>query len=547
MTPPATVSVLIRAALFSVAAWVSPPVQAAAADGAPEWRYTVRPGDTLIGISARYLASPNRWPALQRLNRVDHPARLMPGSGLRIPLAWLRHEPAPVTVVTLAGTVRVNMPDVAERALTVGERLPAGAVVSTGTNSSLTLRFADGSQLTLQPQSRLMMDTLSVYTGGGMVDTRLRLQQGRVEVSANPRRTPGSRLQVITPSAVAAVRGTQFRVAAEDAIARQETIEGAVVLSAAGAHVAVTGGRGSLAEKGKAPLPPVALLPAPDMSSLPRQLDSLPLRFELPAHSAAVAWVGQIAPNARFETLLLEKTNASPTLTFTDIPDGRYVLRVRGVDAHGLQGRDGLHEFEVNARPFAPLSVAPARVREPKPRLTWTPVTGVEAYQFQLASDPGFARLLDEERISRAQRQSSQALPVGTVYWRVASIEQGETGPYSAAQTLTYDPLPSAPDLTSAVPGYAADTLRLSLPTPPVGLVYEWVLSGDATRSQPYGQGKSADGGLSVSSLPPGTYVLSARLVEADGTAGPWSTREVLAPASFRWETLLFLLPLLAL
>ena len=282
--------------------------QAAPADSQPDWRYTLRPGDTLIGLSQRYLAAPARWPQLQKLNRIADPYRLVPGTTLRIPLAWLKQTPAPATVVAVAGQVTLIAPGAAARPLQAGEALPAGAQLATAANSSATLRFADGSTLVLQPGARLTLDTVSVYAGGGMVDTRLRLQQGRVEVGANPRHVPGSRLQVITPSAVAAVRGTRFRVEADGRVAREETLEGAVGLGAAGQNVDVAAGQGSLAELGKPPSLPVALLPAPGLTGLPARLDSLPLRFEFPALAGAERWVGQIAPDARFEQVLLEKS-----------------------------------------------------------------------------------------------------------------------------------------------------------------------------------------------------------------------------------------------
>lgn len=82
-------------------------------------------------------------------------------------------------------------------------------------NIRLDVRFADGSVVTMQSNSTMKLDTLSIYSGGGMVDTKLRLQQGKVEVAANPKHVPRNQLQIMTPSAVAAVRGSHFRVSTE--------------------------------------------------------------------------------------------------------------------------------------------------------------------------------------------------------------------------------------------------------------------------------------------------------------------------------------------
>lgn len=442
----------------------------------------------------------------------------------------------------------ISSPAISIRRL-AGEQLSSGAVLSTAANSSATLRFADGSAMVLQPAARLSLDTVSVYAGGGMVDTRLRLQQGRVEVSANPGRTPGSRLQVITPSAVAAVRGTRFRVAADAAATREETLEGVVGLAASGQQVSVPEGQGTLAEAGKPPRPPVALLPAPDVSSLPARVDTLPMRFTLPTQSGAVSWLGQIAEDAQFEKLLLEASSAKPQLSFGDLPDGRYMLRVRAADEQGLQGRDAIHAFELDARPFAPLLTAPGtRVRIAKPELQWSGVVGANAYQTQVARDAAFVDIILNERTADMRLVPSKELNPGGYYWRVASIDASGQGPFSPPQRFTYDPLPGAPELNQAAPTFAKNALMLAMPAPPAGLRYDLVLSRDAERKQVVWKGESRDGKLQASPVEPEKYYLAARLVEADGTAGPFASRVIEAPpARFRWEFLLLLLPLLAL
>ena len=524
------------------------PAPAAAPDDAtlPEWRYTLRPGDTLIGLAQRYLARPSDWHRVQRLNSIADPYRLVPGSSLRIPLAWLKQTPAPAVVVAVSGRATATPPGETARAVRVGESLYAGTQVISASDSSITLRFADGSVLILRSNAQLALDTVSVYAGGGMADTRLRLQQGRAEVGANPRRAPGSRLQIITPSAVAAVRGTRFRIGAEARVTREETLGGAVTLDAASRSVTVDAGWGTWVEQGRPPQPPVALLPAPDVSGLPARLDVLPLTFTLPPLPGAVRWIGQIAPDARFEQVLLEKESDAPPLYFADLPDGDYVLRVRVADAQGLQGYDAVHAFTVDARPFPPLPTGPGmRVRQTMPVLKWSAVVDSDAYRLQLARTADFAAPLVDVRSTAIQWQPQQPLDPGAYYWRVASVAGDDVGPFSTPQRFVFDPLPGAPVINDVAPVFADGALTIALPPPPPGLRYELQVSSDAERTRILWQGESHDGAMRAAPVAAGSVYLAARLVEVDGTAGPFVVRRLDAPPPARWPLLLFLLPFL--
>lgn len=522
---------------------------AAPVESVPEWRYTIRPGDTLIGIGRAYLHNPGNWGQLQRLNHVINPYRLIPGTSLRIPLGLLKQQPAPAKVVSVSGQVSATLPGASASVLTAGAALPAGTTMQ-ARNGSAVIEFADGSRLTLQQNSSLRLDTLSVYAGGGMVDTRVRLQQGRAELKANPRKQPGSRLQVITPSAVAAVRGTMFRVSADEVAMREETLEGQVGVEAAGEEVLVSKAQGTLAEAGKPPRPPVALLGAPDVTRLPAKLDRYPLRFLLPELKGAESWSGQISPDDSFNAILLDKESKGPVLAFADLPDGKYFLRLRGVDGLGLHGLDSLHVFEVDAHPFPPIPGSPAheaKVRQAQPVMDWTQSQEASRYRLQLARDASFASLLTDEVLEKTSHQPA-ALQEGEYYWRVASIDSaGERGPYTEARRFSYKPAPGAPDMSGSSIQIGEDSVRIELPALPAGQQYETIFAKDSSLSQVVWQGRPDGVKLDLPRPDAGTYYLGARGVEADGTSGPYSTQAIEVPRKPWWPYLLLLAPLLLL
>ena len=258
------------------------PVLLSAAAIADDWIYTVRPGDNLWNLSEIHLSSMDYWQPLQRHNNISDPQNIPPGSRLKFPVAWLKYQPASALVIQLQGeALLVSASDGSSRALTINTRLHSGDRIKTGADSNLNILFADGSELLVLSDSEVVMDSLSAYGITGMVDTRIRLQGGRVDTRVVPAQGPGSRYHIITPAAVAAVRGTSFRVSADTdkPVARSEVTEGKVGVSGSGASQLVPAGFGTITEAGKPPQPPRELLPAPDLSSLPAVLDRLPLQF----------------------------------------------------------------------------------------------------------------------------------------------------------------------------------------------------------------------------------------------------------------------------
>jgi hypothetical protein len=373
--------------VFFLAAAVTGPGAAADASG-PVHDLVVRQGDTLIGIGERYLARPSDWPQLQKLNRVPDPRRLQPGSTVRIPLALMKEEAAQAEVVTAVG----NSSTADGTRLAAGNRLAAGTVVRTGDDGFLTLRAPDGSTIALQPRSEARIGGIARYVNTDIFSTIVRLVTGRVEALVTRLNGP-SRFNVQTDSAVAGVRGTRFRVAADPAKKRAQTevLEGAVNFAGAAAGsgaVEVGAGFGSVTDDTGRALPPAALLQEPRLAASDALQERLVTRFRFPQVDGAARYRAQIAADGEFRRGIGEAEFSTPEIKFADLPDGDYFLRARAVDAVGLEGRDAVFAFKLKARPEPPLASNPApngRVRATAATFAWAASTEASSYRVQVA------------------------------------------------------------------------------------------------------------------------------------------------------------------
>ena len=345
------------------------------------------------------------------------------------------------------------------------------------------------------------------------------------------------------------MRGTHFRVEADAASSREETLSGLVDVAAADQRFDVPMGKGTVVKDGQPPMRPIALLSAADVSHLPTRFEHLPMRFDLPQLTGAVEWQGLVATDRQLVTILSSKRTRSAYLTFADLPNGDYVLALRAIDVNGLRGRDALHNFTVFARPFPPGLNTPgdgAVVRTPRPTFVWGNVLDAARYHFQVATDAQFTAPLQDTLKSTENTSLEADLPPGPVYWRAATIsETNEQGPWSRPAAFTYKPGPGPADLGKSTLVVDRDNLTLTLPTQS-GMRYEAALAADKSLQPVLVQTQSEDGSLKLASPGVGTYYLGVRLVDlSDGTPGPWSVQRVDVPVDGRvW---LLLLPLVLL
>lgn len=525
----------------------------AAPDLADAWSYRVRPGDNLFDLTRQYLRPQIGWKRLQHLNRVQDPLRLEPHSELRMPVAWLQPQAGVASIVFVKGKVtRLAEGTGEEKLLAVGDELSAGDSLVSATDAEATLRLADGSRVLVGGGSRLRVDRLLVLGASGVVDADLQLDEGEADTRVTPNPGGAPRFRVKTPQLTLGVRGTDFRVRADGGSAFAEVTQGRVAaqLPAAGAAGRSSARRGAVLDAGEGvrrdegqagPLRPQPLAAAPDLAALPALIERLPLDFAWPAVGGAGgagavgadAYRAQVFADAGLERRLLDDRFATPRARWADLPDGRYVLQVRGIDGSGLEGRSARHVFELNARPEAPFSSRPApdsRVHGEAARLAWARSPAAARYRLQVAATADFAAPLAVDRDDLRDTEDEVALAPGRWHWRLASIApDGEQGPWGDAVGFELRPVPASPDQVEPSTGAAGDR------------VFRWVSrhAGDRYDVQLAESGDPGDPGafsaplverrvdapaVSFDALAPGRYAMRVRTVDEEGFAGPYGT-----------------------
>lgn len=494
---------------------------------AADWQYLTVPGDTLIGIGQQYLKNPNDWPKVQAENQVDIPRHLPAHTHLRIPIALLKVTPAPATVTAVNGNVRVKAGEVAFRPLQAGDQLKGGESVITGPRSSASFRFADGTTLTQQASSKLSFGRLAAYGKTGMVSTEISLDSGRLEASAARQLAPAGGFQVRTPVAVAGLRGTAFRVnVAEDGKRMSnEVTEGVVAVSARGKAVEVAAGQGTYAEAGRPPAPARPLLPAPDLANVPEKILRLPLAVSWPAQAGAVAWRARMATDAGFGTVVLDDVVSTPAIHWGDeLPDGHYVLRVRAIDAAGLEGLEAERAVTLDARPLPPLAIAPAlgeRLYQLQANFAWSAVPDARGYVLQVAPTPEFDNGVIERSLGPVI-QHQETLGEGEWHWRVASLDEaGQRHLFSPHRAFLVKPLPQPPAGSQS----RADGDKAHFSWSPVKGADSYAV--EIAQDNKVVTSKTAKDTTVAAALEPGKYQWRVRGQEAGGQAGGWSPDNV--------------------
>jgi len=419
------------------------PVYAGGQDRERTVEIRVATQDTLIGLCQKYLTHPEKWPQVSKLNRLPDFNRISPGQKIIVPVALLKGTPMDGVVSSLQGEAFLNSAGNSEwRPLQLRDTVKEGSSLKTAANSSLEISFEDGTSFLLREQSLL---TVTASKKGMLHLLRvLRLEGGKIISRVKSATGKDSRFEIETPSALAAARGTHYRVAVDgQGTTRAEMLESRIDLSAMGTTVALKEGEGSVARRNEPPSAPIRLLDPPEPQALAAIYGnaSSEIRFS-PVQNAAQYRVLLARDQEGKNAVKTAVIKPDDPFVFEGLEDGSYYLLATSIGQEGLEGPlSKPYEVKVRRKPLPPDLVAPlekAALPEMPLKAQWHNVIGVSTYQVQIARSPDFSGPLLESGDLKKTIYHSQELREGTYYLRVRSLaEDGYAGDWSAVRAFS--------------------------------------------------------------------------------------------------------------
>ena len=406
----------------------------------PEWLYTLRPGESFDEVAGVLLDRNTHPQQLLRHNGLASSTDIGEGDALRIPLSWLKQQPDPARAISVSGHVQhISGNTGRKQALSDDTLIRVGDEILSAAGTA-TVELADGSRLRISPHSRLIFNKLTQYGKSGMVDTRLRLDRGEVHTEVKPVIEGGSRFEIETPSAVAAVRGTMFSLRTSPGKTSLQVTEGEVSFGSPGRTRTIPAGySASVSTVAGGNINIRRLAPAPVLDPLPPQLNRLP---------AQLSWQASAAPAHQLDIFDAESgqwvdsrkvTGNEYNLSLLD--NGTYEVHLAALDNRGMAGMPGTVEVEVNLRARAAELIAPepdASVDDDMPEFRWELRGNNEVARLEIAEDPSFRNLIaTSEWAPETSALPNRPLTPGTYHWRVVSEAGGNSVATSEPSTFT--------------------------------------------------------------------------------------------------------------
>lgn len=192
--------------------------------------YTVQAGDNLSTLAQRHLQDFSDLAEVVRVNQIRNIHRVPVGRVIKIPRQILKYTPAQATISQINCTTALRLDGAQSQDLKPGSTLTEGDVLRIPAGCRLSMSFEDQATVRLLSGAVVQLKTLRRNAFDANPQVHLELLDGRLSAKVPTRAQPNAPFQVTTPSSLAGIRGTQFRVGfeASQGNAQVEVLSGAV-------------------------------------------------------------------------------------------------------------------------------------------------------------------------------------------------------------------------------------------------------------------------------------------------------------------------------
>jgi hypothetical protein len=254
----------VRLALALALLFGAPPLPAATSEETVFQDVVVKPGDTLWGISNKYLRDPSNWDQILKHNKLPtrDPTVALPGMTLKVPVRLIKTSLRAAHLVYSVNRVLFRRKETAEfKPAKMRMELFRGDALRTLDDSKARVKLLDKELLSLEPNS---MAIIKPVDGDG----DLVLRAGSVFAG---------RARVVTASAQVTPRTQDTRYSATvtpDLTTKVEVYKGLAQVDAQGRSVNVPEGMGTQVRPGLAPEVPKKIANWPELEARALEYDS---------------------------------------------------------------------------------------------------------------------------------------------------------------------------------------------------------------------------------------------------------------------------------
>jgi|GEM_PF-210508 len=391
--------------------------------------YIFQPNDSFSKVEKKLLNRQYSWNDLIRFNKITRPSRIKPGTPIAIPVNWLQHQPIGAVATSIEGDVLLNRARSGKQIkIDVPTPINVGDEIST-LSGTLLVKFTNGTVIRIGKDARIIFNQLTQYTNTRISNTRMRLEYGHISTRVKPL-TKGSHYVIETASAVAAVRGTAFRLKARGDKTSLEVTKGIVTFTPnnlslqqaltatqfikAGYAARISGGSISNNK---------ALPPALNASKTKMEAAQFPITLKWDTKNNAKAYHYYLFKDSINGLILKDSALSSPSIQIQHLDNGNYIADMREIDQDGYESPDSLIYLNVNIHANPGNLISPAnnsKLRRKNVVFVWNNTQPGTYSRLELALDPNFTQIVSTSAYLAAEKTTPpKGLPPGKYYWRV--------------------------------------------------------------------------------------------------------------------------------